>query len=135
MVDRSFLRRYAACGAVIAGLYLLNRFLLVPLTSCRLLAWHGADFLAGGLMLCLLNGLLCLTRRRPVERALPASLFLLACGLFWEVLTPLYLLRSVGDLRDVLAVWLGGRGSAVPLAGVGPAGAWKLNMSKRPRRE
>lgn len=44
MVDRSFLRRYAACGAVIAGLYLLNRFLLVPLTSCRLLAWHGADF-------------------------------------------------------------------------------------------
>ena len=92
MVDRSFLRRYAASGAVIAGLYLLNRFLLVPLTSCRLLAWHGADFLAGGLMLCLLNGLLCLTRRRPVERAL----------------TPLYLPRSVGDLRDVLAVWLGG---------------------------
>mgnify|MGYP001518043339 CR=1 FL=1 len=108
MMDRSFLRRYAASGAVIAGLYLLNRFLLVPLTSCRLLAWHGADFLAGGLMLCLLNGLLCLTRRRPVERALPASLFLLACGLFWEVVTPLYLLRSVGDLRDVLAVWLGG---------------------------
>lgn len=91
MMDRSFLRRYAASGAVIAGLYLLNRFLLVPLTSCRLL-----------------NGLLCLTRRRPVERALPASLFLLACGLFWEVVTPLYLLRSVGDLRDVLAVWLGG---------------------------
>ena len=59
-------------------------------------------------MLCLLNGLLCLTRRRPVEQALPASLFLLACGLFWEVVTPLYLLRSVGDLRDVLAVWLGG---------------------------
>ena len=101
MMDRSFLRRYAASGAVIAGLYLLNRFLLVPLTSCRLLAWHGADTLAGG-------GLLCLTRRRPVERALPASLFLLACGLFWEVVTPLYLLRSVGDLRDVLAVWLGG---------------------------
>ena len=48
MMDRSFLRRYAASGAVIAGLYLLNRFLLVPLTSCRLLAWHGADFLAGG---------------------------------------------------------------------------------------
>lgn len=48
MMDRSFLRRYAASGAVIAGLYLLNRFLLVPLTSCRLLAWHGADFLAAG---------------------------------------------------------------------------------------
>ena len=24
------------------------------------------------------------------------------------MVTPLYLLRSVGDLRDVLAVWLGG---------------------------
>ena len=107
-MDRSLLRRYAASGAVIAGLYLLNRFLLVPLTGWRLLAWHGADFLAGGLMLCFLNGLLLLARRRPVERIFPASLFLLGCGLFWEVLTPLYLPRSVGDPWDVLAVWLGG---------------------------
>ena len=118
MMDRSFLRRYAASGAVIAGLYLLNRFLLVPLTSCRLLAWHGADTLAGGGMLCLLNGLLCLTRRRPVERghaSVPAPIR----G------------RPPGCPGGVA----GGRGSAVPLAGVGPAGAWKLNMSKRPRRE
>lgn len=107
-MDRPLLRQYAASGVIIAGLYLLNRFLLVPLTSWRLLAWHGADFLAGGLMLCLLNGLLALSRRRPVERFLPASLFLLGCGLFWEVLTPLYLPRSVGDPRDVVAVWLGG---------------------------
>ncbi len=144
MVDRSFLRRYAACGAVIAGLYLLNRFLLVPLTSCRLLAWHGADFLAGGLMLCLLNGLLCLTRRRPVERALPASLFLLACGC---LAFPAGLRPFLGSAHAPVPAPIrgrppgctggvaGGRGSAVPLAGVGPAGAWKLNMSKRPRRE
>ena len=107
-MDRSLPRRYAASGVLIAGLYLLNRFLLVPLTGWRLLAWHGADFLAGGLMLCFLNGLLLLARRRPVERVFPASAFLLGCGLFWEVLTPLYLPRSVGDPRDVLAVWLGG---------------------------
>ena len=107
-MGRSLLRRYAASGVLIAGLYLLNRFLLVPLTGWRLLAWHGADFLAGGLMLCFLNGLLLLARRRPLERFFPASLFLLGCGLFWEVLTPLYLPRSVGDPRDVLAVWLGG---------------------------
>ena len=107
-MDRSLPRRYAASGVLIAGLYLLNRFLLVALTGWRLLAWHGADFLAGGLMLCLLNGLLLLARRRPVERFLPASLFLLGCGLFWEIVTPLYLPRSVGDPRDVLAVWLGG---------------------------
>lgn len=102
------MRRCVISGGAVAGLYLLNRFLLVPLTGWRLLAWHGADFLAGGLMLCLLNGLLALSRRRPVERFLPASLFLLGCGLFWEVLTPLYLPRSVGDPRDVVAVWLGG---------------------------
>lgn len=107
-MDRSLPRRYAASGVIIAGLYLLNRFLLIPLTGWRLLAWHGADFLAGGLMLCFLNGLLLLARRRPVERFLPASLFLLGCGLFWEIVTPLYLPRSVGDPRDVLAVWLGG---------------------------
>lgn len=102
------MRRCVISGGAVAGLYLLNRFLLVPLTGWRLLAWHGADFLAGGLMLCLLNGLLLLSRRRPVERFLPASLFLLGCGLFWEVLTPRYLPRSVGDPRDVAAVWLGG---------------------------
>ena len=107
-MDRSLLRRYAASGVLIAGLYLLNRFLLVPLTGWRLPAWHGADVRAGGLMLCFLNGLLLLTRRRPVERFLPASLFLLGCGLFWEIVTPLYLPRSVGDPWDVLAVWLGG---------------------------
>lgn len=107
-MDRSLLRRYAASGVLIAGLYLLNRFLLVPLTGWRLSAWHGADFLAGGLMLCFLNGLLLLARRRPLERFLPASAFLLGCGLFWEIVTPLYLPRSVGDPWDVLAVWLGG---------------------------
>ena len=102
-MDRSLLRRYAASGVLIAGLYLLNRFLLVPLTG-----WHRADLLAGGLMLCLLNGLPALTRRRPAERVFPASLFLLGCGLFWESVTPLYLPRSAGDPRDVPAVWLGG---------------------------
>ena len=107
-MKRTLLRRYAASGTAIAGLYLLNRFLLVPLTGWRLPAWHGADFLAGGLMLCFLNGLLLLARRRPVERIFPASLFLLGCGLFWEIVTPLYLSRSVGDPWDVLAVWLGG---------------------------
>ena len=102
------MRRCVISGGAAAGLYLLNRFLLVPLTGSRLLAWHGADLLAGGLMLCFLNGLLLLARRRPVERFLPASAFLLGCGLFWEVVTPRYLPRSVGDPWDVLAVWLGG---------------------------
>lgn len=100
-------RRYLVPMGVIAALYAANRFALAPLTGSRLLAWHFADFLAGALMLCFLNGLLELTGRKPMRGLFPVSAFALGCGLFWEVVTPLYLPRSVGDPRDVLAVWLG----------------------------
>ena len=105
------LRRYGPPIDVIASLYLLNRFWLVPRTAGllhRLLAWHFADFLAGGLMLCVLNCALELSGHSPVRRAASALGFTLLCGTFWELVTPLYLPRSVGDWRDVLAVCLGG---------------------------
>ena len=100
-------RKYGLPMGAVAVLYVLNRFLLAPLTGSRLLAWHGADFLAGALMLCVLNCLREQSGRRPVRRVWTASIFALGCGLFWEVVTPLYLPRSVGDPWDVLAVWLG----------------------------
>lgn len=103
-------RRYWISGGVIAILYAVNRFLLIPCTGNRLLAWHGADFLAGGLMVCLLSALLERSGRPPLGRWLPATAFLLGCGLFWEYVTPLYLARSVSDPRDLVAVWLGGMG-------------------------
>ena len=105
------LRRYGPPIAVIASLYLLNRFWLVPRTAGllhRLLAWHFADFLAGGLMLCILNAALELSGRRPVRRGSSVLCFSLLCGGFWELVTPLYLARSTGDWRDVAAVCLGG---------------------------
>ena len=105
------LRRYGPPIAVIASLYLLNRFWLVPRTAGllhRLLAWHFADFLAGGLMLCVLDCALDLSGRAPVRQAASALGFSFLCGTFWELVTPLYLPRSVGDWRDVLAVCLGG---------------------------
>lgn len=105
------LRRYGPPIAVIAALYLLNRFWLVPRTAGllhRLLAWHFADFLAGGLMLCVLDCALELSGRPPVRQAASALGFSFLCGTFWELVTPLYLPRSVGDWRDVLAVCLGG---------------------------
>ncbi|MFR3921719.1 MAG: hypothetical protein ACLTYN_06770 [Dysosmobacter welbionis] len=85
-------------------------------------------------MLCLLNGLLCLTAGGqwsgpclPRFSCWPAAFSgkwsrLCTCSDPWAT--------SGMSWR---CGW--GRGSAVPLAGVGPAGAWKLNMSKRPRRE
>ena len=98
-------------AVAIGALYLLHRFCLIPLTTgigLDLLAWHGADVLAGALMLCVLNAALVAANRRPLRHFGWASLFLLGCGLFWEVVTPLYLPRSVGDPRDLLAYWLGG---------------------------
>lgn len=108
---KACLRRYGPPIAAIAALYLLNRFWLVSLTAgllYRLLAWHFADFLAGGLMLCVLDCALELSGRQPIRRMLPALGFSFLCGAFWELVTPLYLPRSVGDWRDVLAVCLGG---------------------------
>lgn len=94
-------------------MYFLNRFALIPHTAGafhRLLAWHFSDFLAGGLMLCVLGALLAAAGRSLRPRVLPVSAYLLGCGCFWEYVTPLYLSRSVSDPRDILAVWLGGMG-------------------------
>ena len=108
---KACLRHYGPPAAAIAVLYILNRFWLVPHTAGllhRLLAWHFADFLAGGLMLCVLDCALELSGRQSVRRILPALGFSFLCGAFWELVTPLYLPRSVGDWRDVIAVCLGG---------------------------
>ena len=108
---KACLRHYGPPAAAIAVLYILNRFWLAPHTAGllhRLLAWHLADFLAGGLMLCVLDCALELSGHPPLRRAASALGFTLLCGAFWELVTPLYLPRSVGDWRDVIAVCLGG---------------------------
>ena len=105
------MKRCLVTSGVIAVLYFLNRFWMIPHTAGilhALLSWYGADLLAGALMLCVLNGALIAANRDPLRRLGWASLFLLGCGLFWEVITPLYLPRSVGDPWDLLAYWLGG---------------------------
>lgn len=93
--------------AILLALYGLNRFCLVPRTGSRLLAWHGADALAGGVD-AVSAGAFAGALRPPAPPAGPAWGYLLGCGLFWEYVTPLYLPRSVSDPRDILAVWLGG---------------------------
>ena len=110
------MKKYLLTAAGLMGLYGLNRFFLIPNTDGllhRLLSGHFADFLAGGMMLVILFAALRLSGRKP-PNPLPALVFLLACGLFWECVTPLSLPRSVGDPWDVLAVLLGG-GCCLPL--------------------
>ena len=70
---KAILRRYGLPALIIAALYAGNRLLFIPHTAGmlhRLLAWHFADFLAGGLMLCILNAALELSGRRPVRRGI-----------------------------------------------------------------
>lgn len=117
---------------ILLALYGLNRFCLVPLTGSRLLAWHGADALAGAWMLCLVELLLELAKRPPLRRLIPVWTYLLGCGLFWEYVTPLYLPRSVSDPWDILAVWLGG---TVMLLILHPANWARSQSSPPPNKE
>ena len=103
-------------AAGLMGLYALNRFALLPRADGllhRLLSGYFADFLAGGMMVILLFAVLHLAHRKP-PRLWHCLALALACGLFWEYITPLYLPRSVSDPWDILAVLLGG-GSILPI--------------------
>ena len=110
------MKKYLLTAAGLMSLYGLNRFFLTPNVRGllhRVLSCWFADFLAGGMMLTVLFAVLALGGRKP-PKPLPAVAFLLACGLFWEYVTPLYLPRSVSDPWDILAVLLGG-GCCLPL--------------------
>ena len=116
-------RVYVLLG--LSGLYGLNRFLLLPWLNrlaetieisggwhgvealYKILGSYGADVLAGAWILCFLNLLLVWSGRKMLK-PVPAVLFVLGCGVFWEYITPLYLARSVSDPLDVAAYLAGG---------------------------
>lgn len=105
------LRLYGFSAAVIAVLYALNRTVWIPSTTGtlhRLLAWHFHDALAGVLMVVVLETLLTVFHLPPLRNLGWLSLYLLLCGCFWEFVTPLYLSRSVPDVKDIAACWTGG---------------------------
>ena len=93
-----------------AALYGLNQAVLKPRLGHPLLHGHLNDVLAGVVFIAYTN-LLCLavTRgRRWLRRAGACLVLMLAVGLFWEVVTPLYRADSVADPRDLLAYVAGG---------------------------
>ena len=106
------MKKYGFTAGALMSLYLLNRFLLIPHTHGllhRLLSGYFADFLAGAMMVLLLFAA-CRLANKPRPTPLLCLGLALACGLFWEYVTPLYLPRSVSDPWDILAVLLGGAG-------------------------
>ena len=110
------MKKYFFPAGLLMGLYALNRFVLIPCSGGllhRLLSGYFADFLAGGMMVLILWAALRLSGRKP-PRPWHCLALALACGLFWECVTPLYLPRSVGDPWDILAAVLGG-GCILPI--------------------
>lgn len=72
------------------------------------LTGYFSDLLAGALILALLELLLSAGRLPPLIRPAFAALFLLACGLFWELAPLLYKPGSVCDPWDLAAYLAGG---------------------------
>ena len=66
------------------------------------------DILGGCLILAITNILLALAKFKPLKALLPCLGMCLACGLFWEYVTPVYLPRSVSDVWDIAAYMGGG---------------------------
>lgn len=102
-------KQLAAASAVVLCYALLR--LAAPCLPMGLLhdvlCFHGCDALAGFALPLLCDFLLRESGHRPLQSRF-ALLLALGAGLFWELITPLYLPRSVGDAWDVLAVLLGG---------------------------
>lgn len=45
---------------------------------------------------------------QPTKSLLTIELVLLGCGLFWEIVTPIYRKNTVGDFWDIIAYLFGG---------------------------
>lgn len=93
------------------ALYVLNRWLLQPMLSGAVLNFFSGyfnDILAGCLILAFVNLLLTIAKLPALQYLLPCLIFIFICGLFWELVTPLYLARSVGDPWDIAAYLAGG---------------------------
>lgn len=97
----------AACG----GLYLLNRLWLVKVATGGLqwfLSCYFGDVLAGLALLSVTSLLLLAAKRPSLRRWPPMALLLLAAGLVWECLAPLWKPGAVFDWWDFAAYQIGG---------------------------
>ena len=100
----------AVLGAAAAE-YCLNRLWLRDAASGwvrTFLVCYANDIFAGAFMLAWLNLLLGLGRLGRLRRVGPAALFLLGCGLVWEVAAPVWKPEAVFDLWDLAAYQVGG---------------------------
>ena len=96
---------------VVAGFYLVNRLWLRSAADGWFgwfLSCYANDICAGAAALAWLDLLLSFGGRPPLRSRSAAVLFLLLCGLVWEVLAPLWKSGAVFDPWDLAAYQTGG---------------------------
>ncbi|MBN1633489.1 MAG: hypothetical protein JW917_04915 [Ignavibacteria bacterium] len=92
------------------ALYLVNNYLIKPYCSSFFTDNHFNDVLAGILLLSISNVLLSFYSKKDfvMKKFYLMMIFLLAAGLFWEYVTPLYNADAVSDVKDIPAYLTGG---------------------------
>lgn len=91
-------------------LYLVNNYFIKPFYSLSFTGNYFNDILAGIVLLSYSNILLSFYSRKDllIKKFDIMMVFLLAAGLFWEYITPLYKPGALSDVRDIPAYLTGG---------------------------
>jgi hypothetical protein len=72
-----------------------------------LLRNHYNDFWGGFSFMALLNVILLFSKYNKIKKLTIILLFGLMCSIFWEVITPIFLVTSTGDFWDFVSYILG----------------------------
>jgi len=96
--------------AAALAVYTVNELLLKQITGNSFIHYHFNDCLAFLILLPYSNILLSLYRSKDItiKNPLVSLFFVIAVGLFWEVVTPIYYKNSTGDFSDLLFYMAGG---------------------------
>jgi len=91
-------------------LYIVNNYLIKFYYHSFFTGNYHNDILAGIILLCYSNILFSFYSKKDLvlRKLYLISLFLLAAGLFWEYVTPLYKPDAVSDAGDIAAYLTGG---------------------------
>jgi hypothetical protein len=91
-------------------LYLVNNYIIKPFYGFSITGNYLNDVLAGVVLLSISNILLSFYSGKDliIRKFYVMMIFLLAAGLFWEYVTPLYKPGAVSDVQDIPAYLTGG---------------------------
>lgn len=89
------------------GAYAINKYIFSHIIYVTFMRNHFNDCMAGVVLVSILNELHIFWLKKKCS-AMNAMRVVFMAALFWEYITPLYLTKSVGDIKDVVAYLAGG---------------------------